>query len=398
MPASGDVEILVKRFSAQGKYLFLWLAPEYGFQTAHKMLANRLVEQNIEVWQGNIVESLYLPQNAKSLKQLNGKYVADVIEYAYQKTGKKIVVAGDSNAAISALLGAHQWQNRKLTNPYLIGAVLFTPNTYTAIPPLGLLPEFMPIVSSTNIPIMIFQALKSGTIGQFEVLLENLRQHDSPVYTRFVPDVASLFYEEEPTSAMINSAKPIPLNIRQIIPALEKHRVPANPVSINSTEPAQSGFDIRLKRFSGIDIPVDLDLKDISGNNVTKHDYKGKVTIINFWATWCPPCVQEIPSLNRLKEKMAGRPFELISINFAEDTATILDFMERVKVEFPVLIDQHGDFAQKWNIISFPSTFVIGTDGKIKYGVNAAIEWDDPELIAQLNALLDGKYRGLQLP
>jgi len=86
---------------------------------------------------------------------------------------------------------------------------------------------------------------------------------------------------------------------------------------------------------------------------------------------------------------MQGSAFELISINYAEDQKTILDFMDKVKVEFPVLLDQEGAFANKWNIIAYPSTFVIGKDGKIKYGVNAAIEWDSPEVIAEINALLN---------
>ncbi|MCW9030916.1 MAG: TlpA family protein disulfide reductase, partial [Gammaproteobacteria bacterium] len=121
---------------------------------------------------------------------------------------------------------------------------------------------------------------------------------------------------------------------------------------------------------------------------VSKNNYKGQVTVINFWATWCRPCVEEIPSLNRLKQKMAGLPFELISINYAEDKKTILEFMRMVKVEFPVLLDQEGNFAKQWNVIAYPSTFVIDKNGKIQYGVNAAIEWDDPELIKQLKTLL----------
>ena len=86
---------------------------------------------------------------------------------------------------------------------------------------------------------------------------------------------------------------------------------------------------------------------------------------------------------------MKGLPFELISINYAEDRKNILDFMEKVNVEFSVLLDQDGSFANTWNIIAYPSTFVIGTDGEIKYGVNAAIEWDDPEVVAKIKALLE---------
>ena len=84
---------------------------------------------------------------------------------------------------------------------------------------------------------------------------------------------------------------------------------------------------------------------------------------------------------------MADVPFELISINYAEDTKTIVEFMKQVNVEFPVLLDQNGEFAKQWNVISYPSTFIIDSKGIIQYGVNAAIEWDDPEVIQKIKAL-----------
>ena len=387
VPASNDTEITVTRFAAAGKYVMVWLAPEYGFRTGHRSLARMLTEHNIEVWQSNIVESLFMPQGTTSLKQLDGTYIADVIEYAYKTTGKKIIVTGDSYAASSALIGAHQWQQRKHSDSYLIGAVLFTPYTYAYIPPLGVEPEYLPIVSATNIPIMIYQAKGSATVGQFELLVNKLQQHNNPVYTKFVPDVMSLFYQDPPTVDMQNNAKALPGNILQMITVLEKHKVPAEPIPLTVTETVKSGIDILLKEYKGIGGPVPIKLKNIDGNTVTKDNFTGQITVINFWATWCPPCIEEIPSLNRLKKKMADVPFELISINYAEDDKTIVDFMKEVNVEFPVLLDKNGEFAKQWNVISYPSTFIIDSKGVIQYGVNAAIEWDDPAVIQKLKAL-----------
>jgi thiol-disulfide isomerase/thioredoxin len=173
-----------------------------------------------------------------------------------------------------------------------------------------------------------------------------------------------------------------------MITLLEKYKVPSEPVPLKTTIKNKSGIDITLKEFRGSNTPLAINLKDIDGNAVVKEDFTGKITLINFWATWCAPCIEEIPSLNRLKKKMEGLPFELISINYAENRKTIKEFMKEVNVEFPVLLDQDGNFAKKSNVIVYPSTFVIDTNGKIKYGVNAAIEWDDPELIRILKSLL----------
>ena len=385
---SPDIEINVEQFSAKGKHLILWLAPEYGLRGGHRSLARLLSQQNIEVWLTNIVESLFLPVGTSSIKKLNGKYVADLIEYANKKTGKKIIVMADSYASLTALRGAHKWQQRKKSKSYFIGAILFSPYTYSSIPPLGQLPEYMPIISSTNIPIMIYQAKKGGTFSQFKSLLKKIEQHGNPVYTRLLPNMMSLFYEDKPTKKMLKQAKLIAINIKKMIPVLEKHPVPSVPIMLTTVSKNKSGIDIYLKEYKGTISPLAIYLKDAYGNDIIKTNYKGKVTLINFWATWCPPCVQEIPSLNRLKNKMKGLSFELISINYAEDRKTIIEFMKKIKVEFPVLLDQDGSFAKEWNVITYPSTFVIDKNGQIKYGVNAAIEWDSPEFIKKIKSLL----------
>jgi len=388
VPVSSGDEITIEIFPAKGKYLILWLAPEYGIREGHRALARLLTQQNLEIWQANVVESLFMPQATSSLKKLNGQHVADLIKYAHKTSGKKIIVLGDSYASLSVLRGAHKWQEKKQNKPYLIGAILFSPYTFVSIPPLGQLPEYMPIVSATNIPMMIYQAKRGGTYSQFKTLITKLEQHGSPVYTRFLPNIMSLFYEDKPTEIMIEQVRPIANNIKKMIPILEKYTVPAKPVALKKPHKIRSGIDIYLKEYKGFISPLAIKLEDTNGNVIEKNNYKGQVTIINFWATWCPPCVQEIPSLNRLKKKMHGLPFELISINYAEEKKTILEFMKKVNVEFPVLLDKDGGFAKKWNVITYPSTFIIDKEGKIKYGVNAAIEWDNPEFIKKIKDLL----------
>lgn len=86
---------------------------------------------------------------------------------------------------------------------------------------------------------------------------------------------------------------------------------------------------------------------------------------------------------------MADLPFELISVNYAEGDTNIRSFLESVEVDFPVLLDRDGEFARQWNVISYPSTFIIDPKGTIRYGVNAAIHWDDPAVIEVLRSLID---------
>jgi len=388
LAVSSEAEIIVEQYPASGKYLLLWLAPEYGLRTGHRSLARELSKQNIEVWLTDILESLFLPQTSRAIKQLDGKNIAEIIDYAHKMTGKKVIVMGNSYAATIALLGAHQWQQQKKANTYFVGAVLFSPNFYAQIPPLGMPAEYLPIVSATNIPIMIFQPKRSGNTGQFQSVLEKLQQHNNPVYTKIVSGVRGLFYAEKLKEEMEKKLSPFAQDIAKMISLLATHAVPKKVIAIKNKQFGITGFDNYLKEYKGVSTPLAINLSDAYGKIISKDNYKGQITVLNFWATWCPPCVEEIPSLNRLQKQMQGLPFELISINYAEDKKTIIDFMKKVNVEFPVLLDKDGSFAKQWNVIAYPSTFVIDTDGKIKYGVNAAINWDSPELINKFKSML----------
>jgi thiol-disulfide isomerase/thioredoxin len=157
---------------------------------------------------------------------------------------------------------------------------------------------------------------------------------------------------------------------------------------IKTDERINSHLDVALKPYKANPEPLALKLKDAKGVWFERKSYLGKVTVINFWATWCRPCVKEIPSLNNLRQKMHGKPFELISVNYAESADVISAFLQEVNVDFPVLLDITGRISADWNVVVFPSTFVIGPDGKITYGVNAGIEWDKPDVITKLIQLM----------
>ncbi len=382
---SADEELSVTVYPADGQTLLLWIAPEYGIRDAHRALAQQLSQQGIEVWQTDILESLFLPYGSTSMKKISGTIIASLIQAAHRQSKKRILLAGDSWAALPVLRGAHAWQQQQ-HSPYLTGAILFSPSTYVAVPKLGQLPRYMPVVAATNIPLLIFQTGKHANIGQFPRLLQQLQQHGNPVYSKILPGMVGIFYQEKYDPQILQA---LAHNIARMIPLLEKYPVPNRPPAIAQVKiPIHKGLDNKLEKYHGKVQPLPIALPDSQGKRYIRTAYKGQVTVINFWATWCPPCVEEIPSLNRLKQKMEGYRFELISINYAEDTQTIRDFMKKVNVEFPVLLDKQGDFARQWNIVAYPSTFVIGPQGSIVYGVNAAIEWDHPDVLEKMKQLL----------
>lgn len=220
-------------------------------------------------------------------------------------------------------------------------------------------------------------------------MLKQLRKH-STVYTEIMQGTTSIFYKPDTAKETLKMLSAVPLKIPKLVPLLQANHYPLMAVALPNENETKNklGLDDKLKSYRGKVVTQAISLKDVSGEQLSLTNYQGKITIINFWATWCPPCVEEIPSLNRLRRKMQGKPFQLISVNYGESAEQIHKFMKKVAVDFPVLIDPEGKTAGHWKVVAFPSTFVIGPDGRIRYGVNAAIHWDTDDVIRQLNELL----------
>ncbi|MCB1851319.1 MAG: TlpA family protein disulfide reductase, partial [Gammaproteobacteria bacterium] len=106
------------------------------------------------------------------------------------------------------------------------------------------------------------------------------------------------------------------------------------------------------------------------------------------WATWCPPCVEELPSLNRLQQRYSGQPFNLISVDFRESREELERFTGKIPVDFPILLDQDGKSSLAWQVFSFPSSFLVDRQGRIRYSINRAIDWETPEVYALIDSLL----------
>jgi peroxiredoxin len=116
-------------------------------------------------------------------------------------------------------------------------------------------------------------------------------------------------------------------------------------------------------------------------------DFKGQPLIVNFWATWCPPCRAEMPSMQRAWEQIEAEGIGMIAINVGEDTETVRAFLEQVPVSFPLPLDTDSKVTQRWPMRGLPTTFVVGPEGRLMYKATGEREWDDPALLEQVRAL-----------
>ncbi|MEW7972320.1 MAG: TlpA disulfide reductase family protein [Candidatus Thiodiazotropha endolucinida] len=122
-----------------------------------------------------------------------------------------------------------------------------------------------------------------------------------------------------------------------------------------------------------------LFLQDLKGNQVKISDLKGKTVLINFWTTWCPPCIEEMPSLIRLKEAMNQSEFVILAINVEESKRRVSKMAARLKLTFPVLLDPNRVAANAWKVKVFPSSFLVDGQGRLRYKAIGPVEWDSDE-------------------
>ncbi len=131
-----------------------------------------------------------------------------------------------------------------------------------------------------------------------------------------------------------------------------------------------------------------LALSDLGGKTHSLDDLRGKVVLVNFWASWCQPCIAEMPSMQRLAERMKDQPFVLLAVNVEESKTTVRRFKKLLKLDFTTLLDTHGAVAGDWQVAFYPTSYLIDPDGRIRYVVRGALEWDEPDIIRTLQGLL----------
>lgn len=142
-----------------------------------------------------------------------------------------------------------------------------------------------------------------------------------------------------------------------------------------------------LKPWTGGPTPP-LRLTDLQGKTHDLSEYRGKAVLVNFWATWCEPCREELPSMNRLKKSLEGQPFEVLAVDVGEEPAQIREFLAKLPVEFPVLLDQDSEAVREWKMFVLPTTFVLDTEGQIRYSYVGQLDWASSAVVNAITGLM----------
>lgn len=133
----------------------------------------------------------------------------------------------------------------------------------------------------------------------------------------------------------------------------------------------------------------DFTLKDINGNPAAISSFKGKVVLLNFWATWCPPCKEEIPSLNRLQQRLKNKGLVILSISLDKSASTVKNFTAEYPVSFIVLMDHTQKITKSvYKVFTIPTSLLIDKNGVIVEKYFGARNWTKPQMVKRIESLL----------
>ena len=133
-----------------------------------------------------------------------------------------------------------------------------------------------------------------------------------------------------------------------------------------------------------------FDFPDLDGKKVSLSDHRGKVVLVNIWATWCPPCRQEMPSMQRLYEKFKGENLEILAVSIdSTGREAVAPFMRKMNLTFPALLDPKETIKPLYRITGVPESFIIDKDGIVVEKISGPIDWAAPKVFLFFRDLIE---------
>ncbi|MBN2864513.1 MAG: TlpA family protein disulfide reductase [Thiotrichales bacterium] len=363
--------------------LYLWIGEPANTNDGDALTIKGLTNSGT-VWYLDTPEALFMDRTRIAMRRLDGQFLKNLMLHATQQFKEIVVITADV-ASVPTLRGLHLWQQTadKTQRNQLKNVILLYPSLFVNAPAAGEKPEFFPISYQTALPITILQPAVGTQANTIGLSAKALKMGGSLVQTIQVPIATDGYYKyqdieimakdaaqriQSSTQQQIEHVQQIGYQVAKLSPIetpIPKSKIVSGMVALNPPMPMPN---IQLESLDGEVIDV---LKA----------YKGKALLINFWATWCPHCVEEIPSMNRALEQLDDDKFAMVSISYKDTRALLEAFVKEVKVDFPILLDRDGKVSEQWNIFAFPSSFLVDANGLIRYSLNAGSIWDSPEML-----------------
>jgi len=134
----------------------------------------------------------------------------------------------------------------------------------------------------------------------------------------------------------------------------------------------------------------DFTLPGLSGRSISLRDFRRGVVVVNFWATWCPPCIEETPSLKKFADQLGSAGVTVIGVSVDQDAQALRKFVTSAQLTFPIARDQDQSVSSRYGTSKFPESYVIDPEGRIAKKIVGAIDWQDPRIVAFVRNLARG--------
>ena len=389
-------ELQVQRFAADGRDLLIWVPSEYGIREGNTPFARTIQQAGIDYWLVDLHESYMATTGRDAYAAFEPAHVKELIDHAVQQGWQRIFLGGESRGAALAMQAARLWQIENPGKPALIGMLFYHPNLIEGYTGIGEEARFRKIARETNLPVYIFQPQFNTKYLHSRALAEQLQTGGSAVYLHFLQGVRGGFHVRDADRLNARETEERGLLGDRIGHAIRL--LALSPPPLGAAEPADdtalpgdigepgTGL-VAVNRLQS----ASLRLRDDDDRMVDLQNLDGEVVLVNFWASWCGPCVKEIGSLIRLVEHFDGRPFRVLTVNISEDRAHVADFFDTRDIvpNFQVLYDLDGSAARRWRVYAVPSTYLLDAQGRVRYGYRGALKWDRSDVIETVDGLLD---------
>lgn len=389
--AAGD-EIPVRTHPADGDALLIWLSSEFGDTPRRVALAAALAQQGIEVWAPDLHAAWFIPAGRYSLNQVDPSVIAAILDAALASGHDQLYLMAEGRSVGLALAGVRHWQHGDRDTSRLRGLLAFSPKLYLRTPQGGAAAEYLPVAAASNLPIYILQPRESGGIWRLAEHIEQLEAGGSPVLAHPLAGVSDGFHARvEFSEAEAAMTRRLPAILIEAMRQLQLYGgTPADPAPMDGapTRPETPNGTSLLRPATEQRQAPALRLPSLDGRELDLAQFRDQVVLVNFWTSWCPPCVEEIPSLQRLYKRLQPRGLEILAVDVGESASSMRRFLADKPVSFPVLMDQDGEVLRRWGIYAFPTTLVLDRDHRIRYAVFGAFDWSSNEVIEALEPLL----------
>ncbi|MGB0714088.1 MAG: redoxin domain-containing protein, partial [Gammaproteobacteria bacterium] len=366
----GGTAMALTHYKGDGKRLVIWLPSERGLGAGHVPVALGLSDRDVDVWAVDLHGSYLEPTGRQSVRAFEAADLRDLIREAVNRGFERVLVFASGRVAQFALAAGRLWQQERLGSE-LVGFAFVHPHLIEETFTIGEEAGYVPVARANRWPVLLIQPEYSTKFARTGDISAALSESGGAVFTQALRGVKGGFHarpDNDLEARDFEARERLPailirtMNLMARMPTPEPDGRSVDTQADNGTR--KHARTSRLHPFSGDPQPPALALEVLDEERTLDLEaLKGEVVLVNFWATWCGPCLEEIPSMARLVKRLEGTGFHVLAVNIGEDAERIHAFTKDLGVNFPVLLDRDGEAVRDWKVYAYPSNYLVGRDG-----------------------------------